>query len=43
MARERSKKQTDNSAPETAALRPSAEMRYVDEIERLQAADKDPP
>jgi len=42
MARERSKKPADNSAPEGQVLRPSAEMRYADEIERLQAADKDP-
>jgi MoxR-like ATPase len=42
MERERSKKPADNSAPEAQVLRPSAEMRYADEIERLQAADKDP-
>src|SRR5215470_10632541 len=42
MKRERSKKPADNSAPEVQMLRPSAEMRYADEIERLQAADTDP-
>jgi len=42
MARDKSKKVADNSVAAAAALRPSAEMRYADEIARLQAADKDP-
>jgi MoxR-like ATPase len=42
MARDKTKKPADNSASESAALRPSAEMRYADEIERLKAADNDP-
>ena len=42
MVREKSRKPADNSAAEGAALRPSAEMRYAGEIERLKAADKDP-
>jgi len=42
MARDKSKKVAGNSVAAAAALRPSAEMRYADEIARLQAADKDP-
>src|SRR5215467_107809 len=42
MARDKSKKVADNFVAAAAALRPSAEMRYADEIARLQAADKDP-
>ena len=42
MAREKSRKTSDNSPSEGAVLRPSAEMRYADEIERLRATDKDP-
>jgi MoxR-like ATPase len=52
MARDKSKKPADNSASEAQALqtqmlqapvlRPSAEMRYAGEIERLKAADTDP-
>src|SRR6516162_5401654 len=54
MAREKTKKPADNSAPtgpataseaqplQAPVLRPSAEMRYAGEIERLKAADMDP-
>jgi MoxR-like ATPase len=54
MAREKTKKPADNSAPTAPAtaseaqplqaqtLRPSAEMRYAGEIERLKAVDTDP-
>jgi hypothetical protein len=39
MAREKARKPADNSVAEGAALRPSAEMRYAGELQRLQAAD----
>jgi len=43
MAREKSRKTAaDNTPGESVALRPSAEKRYADEIERLEAADNDP-
>ena len=42
MAREKSRNTPDNSPSEGAVLRPSAETRYADEIERLRATDKDP-
>lgn len=42
MARKKSRKSSDDSPSEGAVLRPSAEMRYADEIERLRAVDEDP-
>ena len=42
MARDKAKKPKDSPAGELGVLRPSAELRYGQELERLKAADTDP-
>src|SRR5262245_52129804 len=42
MGRDKAKKTKDSAAREVGVLRPSAELRYGQELERLKAADTDP-